>query len=148
MGDDSLLDDFSKKRLQEMRPIHELRAIAQRVELTYMLGLIVTNYTRRDLDIMRVAGRLNGHELAWLGHLDKFFADGVLEDLVDDTSTCAHCGGSLERTRNVIKVPAHGRTVAYHGAKRACANAAGWRRAPKQPDGEAEVREFKSTSTT
>lgn len=126
------LDDFSLRRLREMPSIGRLRSQVRQASLAMMAGLLVTNYSRRDLDILRQAGMLNGHELDLLGRLDRSHAEyAALADIAQsDTDHCAHCGKDITRARNVIAVTIMGAEHRYHGSRPACARAARWLRTP------------------
>lgn len=128
MGHDSrnVLDDFSRRRLKDLPGIHELRAQTGAVEWLALVGLMVTRYTRHELDIIRAGGHLSIRELQVLGQLDRSWAEYFALQGESDPTVCAHCGEDITRARKVIEVDLLGTTRRFHEARPACAKAARW----------------------
>lgn len=121
-----VLDDFSRRRLRDLPNVGDLRRQAGSVEWFALVGMLVTQYSRHELDIIRAAGGMSIRELQLLGQLDRSFAEYFALQGETDITVCAHCGEDITRARKIIEVDLLGTTRRFHEARPACARAARW----------------------
>lgn len=126
MSRGDLLDDFSRRRLRDLPNIGDLRRQSRAVEWMTLVGMLVTQYTRQELDIIRAEGGMSIRELQLLGQLDRSWAEYFALQGEADPTVCAHCGDDITRARKVIEIDLLGTTRRFHEARPACARAARW----------------------
>lgn len=121
-----LLDEFSRRRLSDLTNIGDFRKQADAVEWLTLVGLLVTQYTRQELDIIRASGTMSIRELQLLGQLDRSWAEYFALEGDADPTVCAHCGRDITHARKIIEVDLLGCTYRFHEAIPACARRARW----------------------